>query len=109
MSRSPMRDHSVAAGSLQLHYLEWGDPAAPGTIVLVHGLGSSAHIWDLVAPSLAADFRVIAVDQRGHGLSEQPSSGYDFPTVVDDLRQFLDALDVREPAVVVGHSWGASV
>jgi pimeloyl-ACP methyl ester carboxylesterase len=106
-------DGFAAAGSLRLHYLEWGpdrsarDPA----IVLVHGVGSSCHIWDLCGPVLAAKtgLRVVALDQRGHGESDQPEAGYDFPSVVEDLKAFMDALGIMESALLVGHSWGASV
>jgi pimeloyl-ACP methyl ester carboxylesterase len=96
---------------LRLHYQEWGAAEAPHTAVLVHGVGSSCHIWDLTAPRLAAAFglRVFAVDQRGHGLSDQPSGGYDFASVVADLAGFCDFLEIRQPALLVGHSWGASV
>jgi pimeloyl-ACP methyl ester carboxylesterase len=92
----------------------WADPhggagTAAGVVMLVHGLGSSRHIWDLVAPLLAARYRVLALDQRGHGESDQPDTGYDFPSIVADLDAFLSALDVDQPAVLVGHSWGASV
>jgi pimeloyl-ACP methyl ester carboxylesterase len=101
----------VSVGSLRLHFLEWQPGAIDRAIVLVHGLGSSSHIWDLCAPELAArtGARVVALDQRGHGESDQPDAGYDFSTVVDDLRGFLDAVGVTEPALLVGHSWGASV
>jgi len=76
----------------------------------VHGLGSSSHIWDLTGPLLAADsHRIVAVDQRGHGESDQPTSGYAFPSIVADLAGFMDAVGVGEPSVLVGHSWGASV
>jgi pimeloyl-ACP methyl ester carboxylesterase len=81
-----------------------GEPA----LLALHGLASNARWWDLVAERLAPRFRVIAVDLRGHGLSDKPSGGYDFPTVVDDLRQVAAALHPA-PLVVAGHSWGASV
>ena len=103
-----MADGTVQVGDLRLHYQAWGMAGHP-TLVLVHGLGSSCHIWDLVAPILADRYHVLALDQRGHGESDQPDDGYDFPTIVADLAGFLDALDVRERAVLVGHSWGASV
>jgi len=96
---------------LRLHYQEWGAADAPRTAVLVHGVGSSSHIWDLTAPLLAEryELRVVALDQRGHGESDQPSSGYDFASVVADLAGFMDALDAGTPVLMVGHSWGASV
>src|SRR5579864_1821852 len=79
-------------------------------MVLVHGLGSSLHIWDLVAPILAEQgLRVVALDQRGHGESDQPDSGYDFASVVQDLAGFVTEVGLTQPCVLVGHSWGASV
>jgi pimeloyl-ACP methyl ester carboxylesterase len=107
---SAVTDGFVDIGTLRLHYQEWGPPTAPGTVVLVHGVGSSCHIWDLTAPLLAdQSLRVLALDQRGHGESDQPASGYDFPTVVADLAGFVDAVGIDQPCVLVGHSWGASV
>jgi len=102
-------DGFITVDGLRLHYQRWGAADAPPNVVLVHGLGSTSHIWDLVAPQLAEQFAVVALDQRGHGESDQPDTGYDFATIVADLAGFLDALDVRRPALVVGHSWGASV
>jgi pimeloyl-ACP methyl ester carboxylesterase len=101
---------SVEVHGLQLHYQDFGTADAPSGIVLVHGLGSSSHIWDFVAPILAErSLRVVALDQRGHGESDQPDAGYDFATVVEDLAGFVDAVGLSEPSVFVGHSWGASV
>ena len=100
----------VRVDGLRLHVQEWGGSDASPAAVLVHGLGSSSHIWDLVGPLLAAaGMRVVALDQRGHGESDQPDHGYDFGSVVADLSGFLGAVGVRRPAVLVGHSWGASV
>lgn len=100
----------VEVDGLKLNYQEWGPPGASAGVVLVHGLGSSCHIWDLVAPVLGQhSVRVVALDQRGHGESDQPDTGYDFGTVVKDLAGFVDAVGLREPSILVGHSWGASV
>lgn len=105
-----MSDGFVKVRALRLHYQEWGQPSGPGTVVLVHGVGSSSHIWDLTGPLLAErSLRVLALDQRGHGESDQPDSGYDFTSVVGDLAGFIEALGIGEAAVLVGHSWGASV
>ena len=95
---------------LRLYFHEWGSSESSATVVLVHGLGSSSHIWDLVGPLLAADgIRAVALDQRGHGESDQPDSGYDFDSIVGDLSGFMNAVGIPAPAVLVGHSWGASV
>lgn len=104
-------DARAHVGDLDLHYLTWGDPRAEQSIVMVHGLGSTAHIWDLCAPEVAraTGARIVALDQRGHGLSDQPTTGYDFGSMVSDLTAFLDVVGVRGKAICVGHSWGASV
>src|SRR5207248_4685095 len=65
-------------------YRDWGGEGQP--LVLLHGLASNARIWDLVAPRLAAHFRVLALDQRSHGLTDPAEDGYDFPSIVRDLQ-----------------------
>jgi len=101
-----VRDDEVRLNGLTFHYRDWGGTGQP--IVLVHGLASTCHIWNLVAPLLAVDYRVVALDQRGHGQSAQPDGPYDFAAMVADLRAFLDALRLSAP-VLVGHSWGGNV
>ncbi|MCH7786907.1 MAG: alpha/beta hydrolase, partial [Chloroflexi bacterium] len=100
------RDESVVVGELRLQYRNWGGSGQP--IVLLHGLASTSHIWDLVAPILANDFSVVALDQRGHGLSEKPDHGYDFAFMTADLHGFINALEL-DKSLIIGHSWGGSV
>src|SRR3972149_4540541 len=83
-----------------------GEGDAPG-VLLLHGLASSSHIWDLVAPRLAPALRVVAYDQRGHGRSGKPSSGYGFERVTADALAVIRAAALRRP-LAVGHSWGAN-
>jgi pimeloyl-ACP methyl ester carboxylesterase len=81
-------------------------------MVLLHGLASSAHTWDALAPLLAPTFRVVALDERGHGESAKPDTGYDLATFVADLAGVLEALRPSlgdERPIVIGHSWGAHV
>ena len=99
-------DGYFSTNGIKLHFRDWGGTGCP--VVLLHGLASSCHIWDLVAPQLAEDFSVIAVDQRGHGLSDKPESGYDFASVSRDLLGVIQARNLERP-VIVGHSWGADV
>ncbi|MBO3678029.1 alpha/beta fold hydrolase [Streptomyces sp. NEAU-YJ-81] len=85
----------------------------PGTaslpFLLVHGMASSARLWDEVADHLAAaGHAVYAVDLRGHGDSDTPESGYDTPTAVADLVAAAAALGL-DRVVVAGHSWGGNV
>jgi pimeloyl-ACP methyl ester carboxylesterase len=100
------RDLNTTLGGILLHYRDWGGAGQP--IVLLHGLASTCHIWDLVAPILRRDFRVVALDQRGHGESGKPEWGCDFATVASDLDRFIAHLGVDHP-VIVGHSWGGDV
>ena len=95
----------VNLNGIDMHYREAG---SGNPIVLLHGLASNLKIWDLVVPLLANDYHVVAVDQRGHGRSSKPTSGYEFESVVNDLHSFLQALNLVTP-ILVGHSWGADV
>jgi pimeloyl-ACP methyl ester carboxylesterase len=77
--------------------------------LLVHGLASNLHLWDEVAAYLAAwGHAVAALDQRGHGRSDKPEAGYDFPTFTQDLSRVVEVLGFDRP-VLVGQSWGANV
>ena len=75
---------------------------------MVHGLASSQHIWDLVIPRLERRFRITTIDQRGHGESSKPTTGYDFRSVSADLRRVIETIGAKR-AVLVGHSYGANV
>ncbi len=99
------RGQFVDLRGLRFHYRNWGGSGQP--LVLLHGLASNSRIWDLAAPLLARRFRVLALDQRGHGLSDKPDD-YDFHAVTGDLQAFIEALSLERPGLV-GHSWGANV
>ena len=99
-------ENKVNIGNLELSYRNWAPEGRQ--ILMLHGLASNARIWDLLAPILAKNFSVIAVDQRGHGKSDKPDTGYDFDTVTNDVVGFINALKLKNP-IVVGHSWGGSV
>ena len=101
----PAVDASVTLRGLDFHYREY--PGAGRPIVLLHGLASNSRWWILVGPLLAKRFRVLALDQRGHGGSATPDE-YDFASVVGDLASFVDELGLDRP-VIVGHSWGGNV
>ena len=105
MAQAPSEKWVIVNG-LDFHYRDWGGSGQP--IVLLHGLASTCHIWDMVAPILAKDYAVIALDQRGHGESAKPTEGYDFASVTQDVLGAIDYLE-GPPPIVVGHSWGGSV
>lgn len=92
---------------LRLHAVEW---STEGTAMLfLHGFSNSSRVWDVIAPVMAPYYRVIALDQRGHGDSaHDPGRRYDSAAMAADVASVLDALDI-ERAVLVGHSMGGRV
>ncbi|MEN3793478.1 alpha/beta hydrolase [Fulvimarina sp. MAC3] len=88
---------------VDLFFNDWGTGRP---IVLVHGWPLNADMWAYTANELVErGFRVIAYDRRGFGRSEQPTSGYDYDKLSDDLAAIMDYLQV-EDAVLVGFSMG---
>ena len=98
----------VTTNGLRMKALHWPGPAGAVPAVLLHGLTSCAETWSLVAPQLAADRPVYALDLRGHGETDKPDHGYDQATVAADVAGALDALGVAA-ACAVGHSWGGGI
>ena len=99
--KSPHKTDFITVNGVRLHYLDWGGKG--DAILFLHGSGDTPHIYDDLAPNFTNQFRALGLTRRGHGQSEQPVSGYDTATRVEDIRQFLDALKVPR-AIVVGHS-----
>jgi pimeloyl-ACP methyl ester carboxylesterase len=99
-------ERRVELPGVTLRVREW--PAHGSPVVLVHGLASNSRIWDQVAPLLAARHHVVALDQRGHGLSDRPTDGYAFERVVADLHGVISTLGL-DRSTLVGHSWGGNV
>lgn len=80
------------------------------TVIMLHGIGSSAKMWDQVAKQLPDDIRIIAFDLLGFGASPKPAwKAYSAKTQADSIVTTLFGLGVRGPVVVVGHSLGALV
>jgi pimeloyl-ACP methyl ester carboxylesterase len=102
---------------IRLHYLEWapdGRPAEDPAVLLLHGLSSNARYWERVARHLEDGRRIVALDQRGHGLTGRAPNappvpaGYAMDALLDDIAYVISELDLGKP-VVAGHSWGATV
>jgi len=90
-----------------LQYVDQGD-ASGLPVVFLHGVTDSWRSFEGVLSRLPGSIRALAFSQRGHGESSRPASGYRFVDFSDDLRQFLDALDIPA-ALIVGHSMGSYV
>ena len=97
-------DRYVHANGITHHYLVWGDDDKP-PLVMVHATGLSSHTWLPIAEKLAADYRVMALDQRGHGDTEASDCGYSFELVGQDLAAVIDELNLEQVSIV-GHSSG---
>ncbi len=99
------QDRFVTINRLRLHYLDWGTEGKP-PFLLLHGGSAYTHWWDFVAPALAENFRVIALDQRGHGDSDHVTPpAYGTRHYLADLQQFIATLGLHKP-VLMGHSMG---
>jgi pimeloyl-ACP methyl ester carboxylesterase len=99
----------------RIHYLDWSGPddALP-PLVLIHGLAATAWAWAPVARRLREHTRVIALDLRGHGLSDSPRGGYELESLAYDALTVMVANDWGSDvngraAVVAGHGLGAMV
>src|SRR4051794_29121823 len=95
----------VDAGAVRLHAVIGGDGPP---LLMVHGWPETWYAWRLLMPALARDFTVIAVDQRGIGLSDKPVGGYDTGTLAGDLVALMDALG-HDRFAVVGHDTGFAI
>jgi pimeloyl-ACP methyl ester carboxylesterase len=94
----------------KIRVVERGRPSSP-PIVLVHGWGCSVYVFRRNMPALAdAGFRAIAIDLKGHGLSDKPlrAEEYRIDSLIEHLREVLDALGLERPALA-GHSLGGTL
>src|SRR4029077_11490910 len=93
----------------QLHLVETGN-ASGRPIVFIHGFSQCWLAWTRQMHSALADsYRLIAVDMRGHGLSDKPREGYaDSQLWADDVRAVIQSLDLDQP-ILCGWSYGPLV
>jgi len=92
---------------VRIRYVEQGDPN--GTpVIMLHGYTDSSYSYSRVLPLMNAKYRVFAFDQRGHGDSDRPASGYKFSDFAADVVAFMDAKNLKK-AIIVGHSMGSFV
>jgi pimeloyl-ACP methyl ester carboxylesterase len=98
----------IERNGVDLHFLEWpGDSPADPPILLLHGLSSNAAFWDRLAARLPGR-RLVALDQRAHGASAAPETGYEPATLATDAAALVERLGLGR-VVVAGHSWGATI
>src|SRR5215469_6080826 len=86
----------IDTGELRLHAVTGGGGPP---LLLLHGWPQTWYAWRMLMPTLGRDFSIVAVDQRGIGLSDKPTGGYDTATLADDLVALMDALGHERFAV----------
>jgi pimeloyl-ACP methyl ester carboxylesterase len=91
----------AVASNVQLHYLDFGGTGP--TLLLIPGLGNTAHAFDDFAPAFIDKYHVVAMTRRGFGESSHPDDGYDTPELVEDIRKLIARLKLGK-VIIVGHS-----
>jgi pimeloyl-ACP methyl ester carboxylesterase len=96
----------------RIHFLDWGGRGEPG-VLLIHGLSNTAWSWAPVARRLVAVRHVVAMDLRGHGLSDAPTGAYTATNLVGDVLAAAEGSGLLGPdgddIVLAGHGFGAIV
>ena len=99
----------------RIHFLDWrgGSGGGGGGVLLIHGLSNTAWSWTPVARRVRAVRHVVAMDLRGHGLSDAPTEGYDQPSLAGDVLAAAEGsgllADAADRVVLAGHGFGAIV
>jgi non-heme chloroperoxidase len=101
MKSSTYKSDFVHVNGVRLHYLDWGGNGP--TLIFLTGMGCSAFIFNQFAPRFTDMFRALALTRRGQGDSDYPEAGYDADTLTEDIRRFMDHLNI-EKAILAGHS-----
>lgn len=105
-SKEAQGEQYIVSSGLRLRFLERG-PVSGRPMVLLHGTGDNAHTWDILVPHLTPHFRVIALDQRGHGRSDWAvPPAYRCRDYLQDLTTAIHSLGL-EGIILLGHSMGA--
>jgi pimeloyl-ACP methyl ester carboxylesterase len=101
------RNKDISINTIRLHFLEWGYKDCQ-CMILLHGSGDNAHTWDHFASYALENFRIVALDQRGHGSSSWADpSAYSCKDYVDDLERLVEFLAPGKKVILMGHSMGA--
>ena len=102
------KDRHFNSEDLKIHYLEWGDPSNTA-MILLHHIGSQAHVWDYFARSMSQEYFVLAMDMRGHGGSDWAGAGkYTTEHYASDVEALVDQLGLKN-IVMLGGSTGGRV
>lgn len=92
---------------INVRYAEQGNPSGP-RVIMLHGYGDSWFSFNRILPLMDRKFHIYILDQRGHGDSDRPASGYTFSDFAGDVLAFMDAKGLKKVSIV-GHSMGSFV
>lgn len=102
------KDRYFNSEDLKIHYLEWGDPSNTA-MILLHHIGSQAHVWDNFAQNMSQEYFILAMDMRGHGDSDWAGEGkYTTEHYASDVEALVDHLGLKN-IVMLGGSTGGRV
>lgn len=99
------QEHVVQANGLNMYYQEIGTGEP---LILLHGGTSTSDEWEAYSEFFAPHFRVLALDWRGHGRTDNPTGEFSYRLLTDDIAAFINALDLKKP-LVVGYSDGGQI
>lgn len=105
MTVSGIDEQLVPGSGVQINLRAIGDPEKP-PLLLIHGIYDEWSSWNLVYDDFAAEYRVYAVDLRGHGKSDKPERGYEPTDYAADIASVIRTLGLSD-IPVIGHSLGA--
>lgn len=103
-----LSDVYVDNAGVRLHCVAQGDGPL---VVMIHGFPDFWYSWRDQIEGLAPHFQVVAYDQRGYNLSDQPEGveNYAMSLLVEDLRAVVEHFSPQKKAIIVGHDWGGAV
>lgn len=107
MNLSTPKSDFVCVNGIRLHYLDWGGNGP--RLIFLTGMGYSAYIFNKFAPRFTDQFHVLALTRRGQGDSDSPETGYDADTLTEDIRQFMDHLNIEKHISRVTRLRGSSL
>lgn len=96
---------NVETNGITIHYHRTGNTGKP-VLLLLHGITDSGRVWARVARDLHDDYDIVMPDARGHGQSDDLTSGFSIPLLADDVAGLITDLDLETPSIW-GHSMGA--